>query len=76
MRDPDRIPKMLEEIKELWSHLPDLRLGQLIINALTTGDHMICDPFYVEDDPLVRCIRTYVVKHTKTDLIIDEDENK
>lgn len=48
MRDPTRIPIVLEEIRKLWEHYPDWRLGQLIVNA--TGRN---DPFYTEDDMLV-----------------------
>lgn len=33
MRDPNRIPEILETVKTLWEANPDLRLGQLIINA-------------------------------------------
>ena len=32
MRDPNRIPIMLEELKILWETHPDWRLGQLIVN--------------------------------------------
>ena len=32
MRNPDRIPKILNEIQKIWQQYPDLRLGQLILN--------------------------------------------
>lgn len=32
MRDPNRIPKMLEELEVAWLEHPDMRLGQLILN--------------------------------------------
>jgi len=32
MRDPRRIPRILEKIEKLWSDMPDLRFGQLLIN--------------------------------------------
>lgn len=41
-RDPERIPKILAVLGELWSENPDLRLGQIISNADIT--------FYTEDD--------------------------
>lgn len=50
MRDPNRIPHILDKIKKLWEKNPDLRLGQLIINA--TG----IDPYYIEDDALVQAL--------------------
>lgn len=47
MRDPERIPRMLDKLKQLWQLYPDQRLGQLIINYVT-GDGPAA--FYVEDD--------------------------
>lgn len=34
MRDPARIDQMLEMLREVWKRSPDLRLGQLIVNAV------------------------------------------
>ena len=54
MRDPNRIDKVLNEIKEIWKKYPDLRLGQLLCNVLR-------DPalYYVEDNDLVEYIKAY-----------------
>ena len=30
MRNPERIPYVLEEIKKLWEQRPDMRLGQML----------------------------------------------
>ena len=39
-RDPARIPKILDVLKELWELEPDTRLGQLLLNfAFRGGDH-------------------------------------
>ncbi len=38
-RDPARIPKVLERIKEIWESNPDLRLCQLIGNCWSAGNH-------------------------------------
>lgn len=51
MRDPARIPKILERLRKVWEAHPDLRLGQLVVNAATSRPH--CDPFYIEDDSLI-----------------------
>lgn len=48
MRDPKRIPIVLEAIRKHWEKVPDWRLGQLIVNASS------CDPFYMEDDILIK----------------------
>ena len=51
MRDPNRIDKIIEELRKLWAAQPDLRLGQLLIYV--TGDGL----FYVEDDELLKNLR-------------------
>ena len=57
MRDPNRIPIRLEELKTLWQSHPDWRLGQLIANLSRAAD--IEDPFYVQDDRLLNTIRKW-----------------
>jgi uncharacterized protein YihD (DUF1040 family) len=54
MRDPNRIPVILEAIRTYWEKYPDLRLGQLIDNA---SYHSIADLFYVEDDVLLLALK-------------------
>jgi len=53
MRNPKRIKPMLKLIKEIWEMYPDLRLTQLIMNALA----MNRDPYYVEDDTLEEALK-------------------
>ena len=48
MRDPNRIPKVLDLIKKLWEENPDLRLLQMLGNLFNSG----FDPYYTEDDIL------------------------
>lgn len=52
MRDPERIDKTLEELKKIWKKYPDLRLGQLILNAAK-------DPalYYLEDKQLIEILK-------------------
>ena len=54
MRDPKRIPKILDELKGIWSTYPDLRLGQLLLNAVR-------DPilYYLEDEEIIKRLRDY-----------------
>jgi len=54
MRDPQRIPKILDQLKPIWAGNPDLRLGQLLLNAIR-------DPalYYVEDEKLVEVLRKF-----------------
>lgn len=57
MRDPNRIPIMLDELKTLWEKHSDWRLGQLIVNLSRASD--IEDPFFVQDDRLLNTIKTW-----------------
>ncbi len=50
MRDPKRIDLILARIREIWVQSPDLRLGQLILNAMPDDR----TAYYVEDADLVR----------------------
>lgn len=47
--------EIVERILRAWSQVPELRLGQLWVNA-TMGR----DDFYVEDDELASWIEDYV----------------
>lgn len=48
MRDPSRIPVILDALRAAWEESPDMRLGQLVVNV--TGQR---EPFYYEDDTLL-----------------------
>ena len=57
MRNPERIGRVCERIKKLWSKYPDMRLGQLLENFvfghhLETGNCI----FYQEDDVTERSL--------------------
>jgi len=58
VRDPKRINIVLDVIRGIWNKYPDLRLTQLIINAV----HPIEDPFYIEDDILIEKLKKYPKK--------------
>jgi hypothetical protein len=63
MRDPERIPRMLQMLEVLWLAYPDLRLGQIIVNAMRPhDDHSV---FYVEDDVIERGIDAMTDYHVK-----------
>ena len=48
VRNPDRIPEVLDAVEERWRESPDLRLGQLLW-SIAGGD-----PFGMEDNELMR----------------------
>jgi uncharacterized protein YihD (DUF1040 family) len=54
-RDPDRIDIVLAELAAYWSRHPDLRLGQLVVNAARRAG--VDDAYVVEDDRLLEGLR-------------------
>jgi len=65
MRDPNRIEPMLQLIREVWYTTPDLRLTQLIMNALRSNQ----DPYYVEDERLKKALEEYKKLQRKSEVI-------
>lgn len=51
MRDPGRIKRVLAALRAVWEENPDMRLGQLICNAVR--EDML---YYIEDDTLVKAL--------------------
>jgi len=54
-RDPERIDRMLDKVREHWRRFPDLRLTQLIYVCLGNPQG---DVYGVEDDVLERALDT------------------
>ena len=50
-RDPERIDRMVELLREMWHLVPQWRLTQLVINATDT-DHNCGPVFYIEDEEM------------------------
>lgn len=50
MRDPNRIPEMINLLFQAWIASPDMRLTQLVSSAATLGGWKQHDPFHCEDD--------------------------
>ena len=58
MRDPERIPVFLDELKELWQRHPGWRFGQLIFNAYDgIWDTTEFRFFRIEDDDSLEVIQ-------------------
>jgi hypothetical protein len=49
MRNAARIKPTLAAVADAWSKVPDLRLGQLLLNTMLPGE----DLYQVEDDVLL-----------------------
>ena len=67
MRDPKRIDKLLELVKELWFTTSyDLRFGQLLYNytriGTPAGQGKIADPFNYEDDDIIKDLENALAK--------------
>lgn len=56
MRDPKRIPIMLEALRKAWERNPDARLGQLVHIAGNRMEPMSIDHFYTEDDEMLTAL--------------------
>jgi hypothetical protein len=58
MRDPARIDDVLAAVRAAWAESPDLRLGQLIVNAVRPTNPCP-EVFYTEDDALVQGLSSF-----------------
>ena len=66
MRDPKRIDRVLNLIKEIWEKNPDLRLCQLIENSLES--HCL---YYYEDDSLEDSLRKFYLSSKENTVYIN-----
>lgn len=73
MRDPGRIKGILAALRAVWEENPDMRLGQLICNAVR--EDML---YYIEDDTLVKALEKYycvdIKKNEEWSLVDELDE--
>lgn len=60
MRDPSRIKEILAVLEKIWSANPDLRLGQIIVNA-TQSKEPCPEVFYLEDSKLLARLNEYTI---------------
>ena len=70
MRDPGRIKGILAALRAVWEENPDMRLGQLICNAVR--EDML---YYIEDETLVKALEKYYcvdIKENKEWSLVDE----
>ena len=69
MRDPDRIPIILQQIEKEWKKNPDIRLGQVLstildIKPLYVEEDIVgftskIDPYYLEDREFLKLFKKY-----------------
>lgn len=64
MRDPNRIDKFCDELKEIWRQVPDWRFGQFMVNMdQIIHIHYDKDMFYIEDDDMLEIMKDYFKKN-------------
>lgn len=61
-RDPKRIQPILDVLKKIWMENPDLRLGQIIVNASKDN------PYHVEDHVMLEGLLALEEMQTSKDL--------
>lgn len=71
MRDVQRIDVVLDKLSKIWKTVPDLRLGQLLLNVVK-------DPelYYVEDTPLMLQLSNFydiIVSEPESDVSVSRD---
>lgn len=60
MRNPQRIDKFCDDLKEVWHQFPDWRFGQLMSNMLGTFVSQTGkDIFFPEENELMDFFRKY-----------------
>lgn len=62
MRDPKRIDTFCHRLAEAWKNLPDWRFGQFMMNCLGEMSANGRDPFFPEDDEMIKFIEVYCQK--------------
>lgn len=67
-RDKNDIFHTLRMILTIWSEMPEYRLCQLIVNATQRQD-----PFYVEDDALIKHLKAFSELGKKWQVIQEEE---
>lgn len=58
MRDPARIDEILAALRAAWQESPDLRLGQLIVDAIRPTQPCP-EVFHVQDEGLLERLTEY-----------------
>lgn len=59
MRDPKRIDKFCQRLAVCWKMVPDWRFGQFMMNVFGKMAGEGKDPFFPEDDEVIKYIEKY-----------------
>jgi uncharacterized protein YihD (DUF1040 family) len=57
-RDPERIDRVIEQLRAIWKAAPELRLGQMLLNNFP-------EPvlYYVEDEALIERLKRRLLEN-------------
>lgn len=58
-RKPDRIDDVIEAIREEWKKHPNMRLMQLLLNAIKIKFPTMTELYNIEDGTLVNCVEEF-----------------
>lgn len=71
MKDPARIPRIMNKLSTVWSGVPDLRFWQLLsaigylkYTEIPHQQPLLQDIFHYEDDRLEKCLDDYLLTNT------------
>lgn len=59
-RSPESRAELYAAIERAAAKFPDLRVGQIISNAIARDDDTTCDPFHYEDRKLTARINAWI----------------
>lgn len=60
MRDPNRIYEFCNKLANIWvTECPDWRFGKLMINVLGKMQGEEKDPFFLEEDEMIKYFKEY-----------------
>ena len=66
MRDPKRLDGFYDEVKRIHKeYFPEWRFGQLMTNYFRWLYVVAPDPFFLEEDRMLECLRSYARTHSK-----------
>lgn len=63
MRDPKRIDKFCKRLAKAWKMFPDQRFGQLMCNILGDMQSNGRDPFFPEEDEMIKYIEKWCMEN-------------
>lgn len=64
MRDPQRIDRIINKLRNLWKTYQDLRFNQMNFDVISEYVKDGADPFFLEDDEFEKLIDRKIVERS------------